>query len=73
MRPEKIQRINQLARKSQEEGLTPEEQAEQAQLRAEYVAAVKSNFADMLDHTYVQRPDGSKAKLVKLPSQARTN
>ena len=34
---EKIKRINELYHKSQEEGLTEEEQAEQAALRAEYI------------------------------------
>lgn len=66
MLAEKIQRINELARKSREEGLSPEELAEQAALRAEYIAAIRSNFESTLDNTYVQRPDGSKKKLVKL-------
>lgn len=69
MDPEKIQRINALAKKAKENGLSPAEQAEQAALRAEYLAAVKRNFTDILDHTYVQREDGSKAKLVKVSEQ----
>ena len=40
MEQQKIDRINQLARKSKSpEGLAPEERAEQAALRQEYIAA----------------------------------
>ena len=36
-----IERINELARKSRTEGLTPEEKAEQQKLRQEYIAGEK--------------------------------
>lgn len=63
---EKIDRINALARKSRtEEGLNEEEKAEQAALRAEYIAEFRASFASQLDHTVIQRPDGSKEKLKK--------
>jgi uncharacterized protein YnzC (UPF0291/DUF896 family) len=63
---EKIDRINTLARKSRtEEGLTEEEKAEQAALRAEYIAEFRASFANQLDHTVIQRPDGTKEKLKK--------
>ena len=43
----KIDRINELARKSKTEaGLTPEEKEEQAALRQEYVAAVRANLTE---------------------------
>ncbi len=45
----KIQRINELARKSKANGLSDEEKAEQASLRAEYLAAVRRNFKAQLD------------------------
>ena len=38
-----IDRINELARKSRETGLTPEEQKEQQKLRADYIAAFRGN------------------------------
>ena len=38
---ETIDRINELYHKSQKEGLTDEEKAEQAKLRAEYIANIK--------------------------------
>lgn len=63
---EKIDRINALARKSRtEEGLTEEEKAEQAALRAEYIAEFRASFSNQLDHTVIQRPDGTKEKLKK--------
>ena len=63
---EKIDRINALARKSRtEEGLTDEEKAEQASLRAEYIAEFRASFASQLDNTVIQRPDGTKEKLKK--------
>ena len=37
MTPEKIARINELAKKKKTEGLTPEEEVEQAKLREEYL------------------------------------
>lgn len=63
MKAEQIERINQLARKARTEGLSKEEKLEQAQLRAEYLAAIRRNFSATLDNTYIQRPDGSTAKL----------
>ena len=63
---EKIDRINVLARKAKtEEGLTEVEKAEQAALRAEYIAEFRASFATQLDNTVIQRPDGTKEKLKK--------
>jgi uncharacterized protein YnzC (UPF0291/DUF896 family) len=63
---EKIDRINVLARKAKtEEGLTEAEKAEQAALRAEYIAEFRASFAVQLDNTVIQRPDGTKEKLKK--------
>ena len=60
----KIDRINELARKSRTpEGLTPAEAQERAALRAEYVAAFKASLTAQLDNTVIQYPDGSKRKL----------
>ncbi len=56
---EKIKRINELYHKSQAEGLTEEEKAEQAQLRAEYVANVRANLRGQLDNTSIRESDGS--------------
>ena len=63
MEKSKVDRINELARKSKCIGLTPEEKEEQAQLRAEYIADFKRSTIEILDNTYLQRPDGTKEKL----------
>lgn len=60
---ERIQRINELYHKSKTEGLTEEEKAEQAKLRAEYVASVRANLKAQLDNTVVERPDGTLESL----------
>mgnify|MGYP000973844618 CR=1 FL=1 len=54
-----IERINELARKANSEGLTPEEKAEQQKLRKEYIEAVKMNLRSQLDHIDIQETDGS--------------
>ena len=64
MEKEKIERINELARKQKtEEGLTPEEKTEQALLREEYIAGFRASMRGILDNTYVQYPDGTKKKV----------
>ncbi|MBR7181593.1 MAG: DUF896 domain-containing protein [Clostridia bacterium] len=61
----KLDRINQLARLSRERALTEEELAEQAELRAQYIAEIRLSLGGTLDHTVIQRPDGTKEKLKK--------
>ena len=56
----KIERINELARKKQAEGLTEAEAAEQAELRHEYLAEFRENLKAMLDNTIIQEPDGTR-------------
>ena len=66
MTQEKLQRINELARKAKTpEGLTEEEKAEQAQLRAEYIAEWRQGVTQVLDNTYIQDEQGNKRKLKK--------
>ena len=58
---EKVNRINELARKSKTpEGLTEEEKKEQKELRDEYIRDYRAQFTGILDNTYIQRPDGTK-------------
>lgn len=47
---EKIDRINELARKSKTEGLTEEEKLEQGLLREEYIDAFKANLRSQLEN-----------------------
>ena len=64
MLEDKIQRINELARKAKTpEGLTDEEKAEQQQLRKEYIAEWRQGVTQVLDNTYVMDEQGNKHKL----------
>ena len=58
-------RINALAKKSREEGLTEEEKAEQAVLRREYIDGFKRSLVGQLENTYIVEPDGTKRKVQK--------
>lgn len=60
-----IDRINFLAKKQREEGLTEEEKAEQAKLRRAYIDSVVGNLKSQLDNTYVVEGD-KKIKLEKV-------
>lgn len=55
----KIARINELYRKSQNEGLTDQEKAEQKQLREEYVKSFRKSLIDQLNNVTIKEPDGS--------------
>ena len=63
MDKKKIERINELARKSRETELTIEEKAEQKKLRDEYIAAFRGNLKKQLDNIDIIRPDGTKENL----------
>lgn len=60
---ETIKRINELYHKSQAEGLTQEEKAEQAELRKKYVESIRGNLRAQLDHMSIERPDGTIEKV----------
>ncbi len=59
MEKAKIDRINELARKSKAEGLSEEEKKEQAQLRQEYIAAIRTNLRGQLDNIDIVNEDGT--------------
>ena len=63
MTQEKIDRINFLARKKKEEGLTEAEIEEQAILRREYIDGFKRSLVSQLENTYIVEPDGTKRKV----------
>ncbi len=65
MTEEKIKRINELARKQKTEGLTEEEQTEQAALRREYIDSYKKSLISQLENTYIVDEKGNKTKLGK--------
>ncbi|MBQ2954497.1 MAG: DUF896 domain-containing protein [Clostridia bacterium] len=63
MDKKQIERINELARKKKAEGLTPEELAEQAALRQQYITEWRESTRAMLDGIVIQRPDGTSEPL----------
>ena len=63
MNQKKLDRINELARKANAEGLTEEEIRERDALRREYIDSVVGNLRDTLDNTYVVDEYGNKRKL----------
>lgn len=65
MDQKKIDRINALARKSRETGLTEEEKQEQALLRREYVDSVLGSLRSQLDGVVLVDEKGRKTKLRK--------
>ena len=60
---EVIARINVLARKAKDVGLTPEEVEERDRLRRIYIDSVKSSLVGHLENTYIVSPDGTKRKV----------
>ena len=61
----KIDRINTLAHKQKSVGLTEEEKKEQAELRKEYLEAVKENLRASLNNVSIKEADGSITDLGK--------
>ena len=63
MNQERIDRINELARKAKAEGLTDAEKAEQAELRAEYIKDFRASLRGTLNNISIQEKDGSITNL----------
>ena len=62
MTPEKIARINELAKKQKAGTLTDAEKEEQAALRLEYRQSVGGNLRQQLNNVEFVEPDGKKTK-----------
>ena len=59
MEQSKIDRINELARKSKSTGLTEAERAEQAMLRNEFLSAIRADLKRSLDNIDFVDEDGN--------------
>lgn len=53
-----LKRINELAKKKRETGLTEQEQKEQKELYAEYLGGIRTQFHSTLDNVSVKDSDG---------------
>lgn len=65
MMQELIKRINELSKKSREEGLTEEEKEEQAQLRQQYIQKFRQGMENTLSNVYIMDEKGNKKKVEK--------
>lgn len=63
---DRIARINELAKKQKQEGLTKEEQVEQQKLRQEYIQAFRSQFTQQLHSVKVVDEKGNDVTPQKL-------
>ena len=59
MTPEKIARINELAKKKKTEGLTPEEEVEQAKLREEYIEGYRRSVRHHIEGIKIVDEEGN--------------
>ena len=66
MTPEKIARINELAKKKKTEGLTPEEEVEQAKLREEYIEGYRRSVRHHIEGIKVVDEEGNDVTPEKL-------
>ena len=71
MTQEKINRINELAKKQKTVGLTEEEKQEQYVLRCEYIDSFKMSLVSQLENTYIVNPDGTKKKVTAKDENTR--
>jgi uncharacterized protein YnzC (UPF0291/DUF896 family) len=69
---EKIDRINELAKKAKQEGLTSKEKEEQAKLRQEYLKTFRSAFSNQMHSIKIVDPNGKDVTPSKL-KQSKLN
>lgn len=60
-----IKRINELAKKSREQGLGDAEKKEQSELRAQYIQAFRQGFENTMSGVYIMDKNGNKKKVEK--------
>ncbi len=70
MTKEKIDRINELAHKAKQAGLTEEEKAEQQALRQEYVQSIRADLRQTLDRVRIVEKDGRITPMKKRTIQS---
>ncbi|MCI6023536.1 MAG: DUF896 domain-containing protein [Candidatus Faecivivens sp.] len=65
MTDEQIKRINELAKKKKESGLTAAETEEQQRLRREYIDSFRESLRSQLESTVIVEPDGTRHRVTK--------
>ena len=69
----KLNRINELAKKSKTTGLSDKEKNEQKALRQEYLNEFKRSFKDQIEHTTVIDPEGKDVTPEKIKQMKKNN
>ncbi|WP_170007270.1 DUF896 domain-containing protein [Bacillus fonticola] len=64
--PQMLQRINELAKKSKEQGLSEAEAKEQSKLRKEYLKSFRNSMLNTLDGVKIVDPNGNDVTPEKL-------
>ena len=70
---EKINRINELSRKSKTTGLSIEEAKEQTKLRQEYLASFRSSMRETIENVQVIDPEGNDVTPEKVKQARKQN
>ncbi|WP_172369644.1 DUF896 domain-containing protein [Sporosarcina jiandibaonis] len=70
---EKINRINELSRKSKTAGLSIEEAKEQTKLRQEYLASFRSSMRETIENVQVIDPEGTDVTPEKVKQARKRN
>lgn len=76
MSKEKLSRINYLANKAKQDGLTKAEKAEQDTLRKEYLQNIRQSFTNQITNMTVIDPEGNdvtpeKVKQIKAENKSK--
>lgn len=66
MSDEMLKRINELAKKKKENGLTPEEEKEQKLLREAYLKEFRQNLRGQIENIVIDYPDGKSVSVKDL-------
>lgn len=69
----KLQRINELAKRSKEKGLTKKEKEEQQTLRQEYLDGFRKSFKNQIEHVTVLDPEGKDVTPEKVKQLRKKN
>jgi uncharacterized protein YnzC (UPF0291/DUF896 family) len=69
MSDEKIKRINELARKAKEQGLSEAEAQEQKKLRKEFLEEFRANFRKDMDKIEIVEKDGTVRTLKEVRNE----
>lgn len=70
---DKINRINELSKKSKTIGLTMDEAKEQSKLRKEYLASFRSSMRNTIENVTVIDPDGKDVTPEKVKDAQKRN